>query len=467
MACERQVMAARSNRQYILAGSWLLLGVVVAVVIFAIVGNQLDRLQSRSIYRVEFPLTDGAAGLKPGSVVRVGGQDTGRVEAIAFDDPAFPTVVRVDFSLPTAMTLYVDPVLEPATAVTVRGTPRIVPDGYEPRGRPMDLRLEQPILGSSSTINFVSVGWPKLDRSNVLAGAETMKPGKALRGFLAPSLLSQAGLDKSEIDKLKSAFSDIQAVTSKVNTDYDRVREDVVEALKKARTAIERIEKMTADNEPDIRAAIKSAPAAVDNFNATMENARRLTADVEKTWPEWKEYVRSSLADGQKFIATLNPETGALYTRITETLAEGRSGLAAFNKAASNADDLLTRAKGTIAESEPEVRQILASLRLASDQLKLTLAEVRRNPWKMLYQPNRKELQQDLLYMSSRNYADAVSDLRAVATSLDAVSAAAKAGAPVNADRIGALQDELRTAFDKYQAAESELLNRLVKEDGK
>lgn len=460
-------MASRNNRQYILAGLWLFLGVVATVATFATVGNQLDRLKSLATYRVEFPLTDGAAGLKSGSIVRVGGQDTGRVEAIEFDDPAFPTVVRVDFSLPTKIMLYVDPVLEPASVIPVRGTPRIVPDGYDPRGRLMDLRLEQPILGSGSTINFVSVGWPKLDRSNVLTGERTMQPGLALRGFLAPSLLSQAGIDKSEIDKLKSAFSDIQAVTSKVSTDYERVREDVVEAVKKARAAIERIEKIAADNEPDIRAAIKSAPGAVDNFNATMESSRRLTADVEKTWPEWKEYVRSSLADGQKFIATLNPESGALYTRITETLAEGRSGLAAFNKAASNADELLTRAKGTIAESEPEMRQILASLRLASDHLKLTLAEVRRNPWKMLYQPNRKELQQDLLFMSSRNYADAVSDLRAVAASLDAVSAAAKVGAPVNAERIEALQGELTAAFGKYQAAESELLRRLVKEDGK
>ena len=456
-------MATRTNKQYVVAGVWMLIGLFAAVAIFAAVGSQLDSFKSKVVFQAEFPLSEGATGLKPGSAVRVGGLDQGRVENIAFDDVAFPSKVLVDFSLPKEIRLYRDPEETGGVRPTFVAPP--MPAGYDPRGRRLDLRLEQPILGTGSVLNLVSVGWPRVDRSNVLQPASTFLEKGRLRGVLAPSLLSQAGIDKSEIDKLKLAFTDLQQFTGKLNADYDSVRGAVVDGVKDARATIGELKAAVEENRLNIRAAIEKAPAAIDNFNTMMVDGRKVVADVQAAWPAWRDDVTASLKNAQRFVASLDPETGELYKKISGMVQDGRDGLAAFKEAAAKADGLLMDAQSVLAENAPELRLMIANSRLASDQLKLTLAEVRRNPWKLLYQPGRKELQQDLLFMSSRNYAEAVSDLRGVTASLESVTASAKAsGREADAKQAADMKARLQEAFGKYEAAEKELLERLVKE---
>ena len=456
-------MATRTNKQYVVAGVWMLVGLFAAVAIFAAVGSQLDSFRSKSIFQAEFPLSEGATGLKPGSAVRVGGQDQGRVENITFDDVTFPSKVLVDFSLPKAIALYRDPEETGVARPSFVAPP--VPEGYDPRGHRLDLRLEQPILGTGSVLNLVSVGWPRIDRSNLLPPETTFLDKGRIRGVLAPSLLAQAGIDKSEIDKLKLAFTDIQQFTGKLNADYDSVRGAVVDGVKDARATIGELKAAVEENRMSIRATLEKAPGAIDNFNAMMVDGRKVVADVQAAWPAWRDDVSASLKNAQKFVASLDPETGELYKKISGMVQDGRDGLAAFKEAAARADGLLMDAKGVLAENAPELRLMIANGRLASDQLKLTLAEVRRNPWKLLYQPGRKELQQDLLFMSSRNYAEAVSDLRGVTASLESVTASAKAsGREVDAKQAADMKARLQESFGKYEAAEKELLERLVKE---
>jgi len=466
-ASEHFAMATRSTKQYVTAALWMLAGLAGAVGIFATIGNQLDAFRPKNTYQAEFELMEGAAGLKPGSPVRVGGQDQGRVERISFDDPAFPTKVFVEFSLPKNIRLYKDPDLSAVAAKPV-GAPRDIPTGYDPRGRPLELRLEQPILGSGSVLNVVSVGWPKLDKTNPLPPESTLADNGRIRGVLAPGLLAQAGLDKAAIDRLKAAFGEAQELAAKLNSDYEAVRTDVRDSVKRVSNIVEKVEATIDENRPDIRATISAAPGAVKNFNDTMDSARRIVADVEATMPQWRDNITQTLADTRAFVGTLNPDSGKLYKQVTDTVEQGRAALASFETASKNADTLLGKASTFADESIPELRLMVASARLASDQLKLTLAEVRRNPWKLLYQPSRKELQQDLLFMASRNYADAVSELRGVTASLESISATSTAaGRPVDAARAAELRQRLTEAFASYQQAEKELLDRLVREQGK
>ncbi len=456
-------MATRTNKQYVVAGVWMLVGLFAAVAIFAAVGSQLDAFKSKTMYQVEFPLFEGATGLKPGSAVRVGGQDQGRVENIAFDSTTFASKVFIDFSLPKDIKLYRDPEETDPSRLSFVAPP--IPAGYDPRGRRLELRLEQPILGTGSVLNLVSVGWPKLDKSNLLQAESTFAEKGRIRGVLAPSLLAQAGIDKSEVDRFKTILADVQSVTSRISADYGPVRDGVVESIDNAKKTIAGVNAAVDENRENIRLAIAKAPQAIENFNALMVDSKKIVEDVQAAWPAWRDDVGASLKSASKFVASLDPETGELYKKIMGMVQDGRDGLATFKEAAAKADGLLLDARGVLAENTPELRLMIANGRLASDQLKLTLTEVRRNPWKLLYQPGRKELQQDLLFMSSRNYAEAVSDLRGVTASLESVTAAAKAsGREVDAKQAAEMKARLEEAFGKYEAAEKELLERLVKE---
>jgi hypothetical protein len=73
----------------------------------------------------------------------------------------------------------------------------------------------------------------------------------------------------------------------------------------------------------------------------------------------------------------------------------------------------------------PDVRALLWDLRQAGAQIKLATMEVRRSPWKLLYQPSGDELARENLYESARAFAIASSDLRVAGETLDAVLAQA------------------------------------------
>jgi hypothetical protein len=96
-----------------------------------------------------------------------------------------------------------------------------------------------------------------------------------------------------------------------------------------------------------------------------------------------------------------------------------------------------------------------------SDQLKLTAVEVRSQPWRLLHQPTTKELSTQVLYDSTRAYAEAASDLRAASEALQAVSV------NTGASDVSAMTQRLAEAMEKYRGAERALMDKLIETEGK
>jgi hypothetical protein len=146
---------------------------------------------------------------------------------------------------------------------------------------------------------------------------------------------------------------------------------------------------------------------------------------------------------------------------VQDLLARGQRGVDEFAALAERANSLM-------AESAPQLRTIVANARLASDQLKLTSAEVRAAPWKLLSKPTgRKELENEALYDAARQYALAVSDLRAASASLESVTAAQAAAdgqptTPMQREQVDRLLSEVQAAFERYERAERAFLSRLT-----
>jgi hypothetical protein len=141
---------------------------------------------------------------------------------------------------------------------------------------------------------------------------------------------------------------------------------------------------------------------------------------------------------------------------IDAMLVDARSAMESTRKAVERADALL-------AESSPSLRRTVANARLASDQLKFTLEEVRRSPWRLLYRPDTRELEFELLYDSARIYASAVSDLRDASAALEEASASANAtGSTLSGRRAEDLNAELTRAFESYRAAERAFLDLII-----
>lgn len=425
-------MQRRVTSNSVKAGVYVVLMLLGGIAMAITVGGGLDRLKSRTEYNVRFTIEGGAKGIKPGSSVLLGGLDVGKVTAVRYlwaDDAAdmkVPAAILVTVGVDADIGLYQD----------------------------AELQLEIPILGSVSTLNITSVG---TKQAGVLA------PGSEIKASNAPGLLAQIGVQE---DQVKAIVADLQETTRKIREDWapyvDRV-------LANVETITADGKQIVADSKGPIADGVNRFPRIMESAQKTVTDAEAFIAKLDNAAVTMQAYldenrgdVRAAVESARRLTEQVEKELYPKVTRFADAL-EARADEARTLLASTQA--MIDRGNLILAENQPELRQSIANIRLATDQLKLTLTDVRRNPWKLLYQPARKELQQDLLFMSARTYAEAVSDLRGASTSLETVvSAAQSVGKPADAEVVTAMLARVSEAFARYEKAERQLIERLSRE---
>ncbi len=369
-------------------------------------------------YFVAFDLQTGAMGLKDGSLVRVGGQNAGEVKAVRFE-----------------------PASGPPTSVVVE----ISVDRKIPLAKDAQVILETPLLGSVSTLNFYSAG------RGEPAPAEHNFTGKA-----APGLLAQAGINRTDVENLLANANQMTVTANKI---LKRVDDRMEPILTNVEDATGNAREITSD----LRSGVKRWTPKIDR---TMDNVSEATTQINDRLAQ----AQALIGSVQDLITANRPRIDAISESLREimdkvnnqTLPQVARVLTQGERGVTAAADALDNLRTIIREEEPNIRLMLANLRLASDQLKLTIAEVRRNPWRLLYQPGSKELEREMLYEASRTYAASVNELRATSATLQSVSAGGSD--PASKARVDALVSELKASYDRYKKAEDEFLKRLLEE---
>jgi putative NIF3 family GTP cyclohydrolase 1 type 2 len=447
-------MAGRASKNNFLAGVFILGTLLAGVAMLIWIGNAFDSFTRRTDYVLRFNIRDGASGLKNDSVVRVGGQPVGTVATVSFERPSRALSADAG-TLPAGSAEAGDN--QPSIYVTIRVLSSVT------LHRNAKVYLELPLLGSVSTINIPDVGGPRPGAT--ADAAEVLPPWGVLDATLAPpTFLSQAGYGDEQRDQMQRIFKRADEITERVQSIATTV---------------------------DTR-----LPKTMDGVDASIDNVKVLTGDVRRRWQEaWAEQVdvimknvrvgsvtlSDAVSDGRKFVASIQDAVNAnrplldkiflnaselaekvntdLYGRVVAVMDEGQ-------KAVRDVADITARARQMVIEESPGLRRALADARLAADQLKLTLIEVRRNPWRLLYQPTRKELAEELLYDSARSYAEAVADLRSSGEALQGLLAAQRAGTVATATdkaRIEELTAEVQAALERYKATEQRFTDLVLR----
>ena len=311
--------------------------------------------------------------------------------------------------------------------------------------------IELPLLGTVSTINIPAVGTEASGR---------LEPGSKIKGTLSPpAFLSQAGYGEAQKGQMQlirekgaQIAEDIKAITADVKGRVGPVGDQLTDILARVKEFVEDAKRWVAEWGPKVTSALDAANVAVKNLDGGIDDARKFIATGQKTLDENRPRIDSIIKNADEAMAKINDK---VVKEIEDALARANGALQGFRETGEKLNAL-------VAEQTPEIRLTLANLRLASDQLKLTMAEIRRNPWRVLYSPGKKELEQELVYDAARSFAQASSDLNAASASLEAVMAAAKASnQPVDAAQVKFLTDSMNDAFKRYRAAEEQFRKRL------
>lgn len=468
-------MASKSSGRYnTFAGAFLLGSILLAVAVSFVIGGGISLTPKTSFY-VRFPISSGATGLKPGSSVALGGQQVGVVTDVSFAPPPGVAATAALGSGVDSGSAKAAAGSAPKAGTEVPAEPciyvRVKVSLPYPLAENAGVHLELPLLGSLSRINISSLGnvagvigaqngSAYIDENDIITG------GSAPPGFLA-----QAGFGPDQIQQLQTIISDVQVAIQQIRASVQTNSPKIDAAVDDATSVI-----------ADVRTRYPAWATSIDNSTKSVETAAAMFPDITTKASARVDQAGEVLTDAQTaikrvdgIIADNRGKIDEIVEGTRQTVAMARDeSLPAFNKATKTFEDTLTPyrelghdAQAFFATQIPELRRTVANLRLTSDQLKLTVAEIRTQPWRLFFQPGMKELEADILYRATALYADAVGNLRSASESLENAATLGtpnNPGSPLDANEVLKLSEALRESMQKYKEAEKNLMDVLIKQ---
>jgi ABC-type transporter Mla subunit MlaD len=419
----------RSDADNLRAGLFLLVALFAAITVVLILAGVGEKLKRRTAYTVFFPLGSDPTGLEIDSQVIVNGRPVGVVSGIRLD-------------------------LDPSDAIADGTYFRILVDRkIRFYGEPTAY-LNRPLLGAGGTLNFPTIG--------DVGKAAVAPAGTQFRGAIAPpSFLAQAGYGPQQQAQMQDILSRGAAFANELESMVKEFREEtyprINEMIAGTQTHLDGWLQSGDRIVANVDQATTRLPEISDSVDQGVQEARAVIASAQGVIDDNRANVQTTIQNAKDASARFDDLIASLQTdtkpALDAMLTDARATMETARKAVEHADALLQ-------ESSPSLRRTITNARLASDQLKATLEEVRRSPWRLLYRPDTRELEFELLYDAARIYAQAVGNLRETSQSLE-IAANAPSG-QLNAARAEELNAELGAAFEAYKAAERAFLDLII-----
>jgi len=428
----------KRQRNNTIAGLFVLF-TLVAFVLVVIVLSDMSGFGRKQRIEIRFPTEIGAPGLNPGADVLIAGVPKGKVEAIHLelaDDPSIGPFVRVIITLPDSF--------------TVR--------------RDAEAGLMVPVIGSGAWINLEGLGT-----------GEPLGPDEYLEGGYAPSaILRSAGLGQKQIEEMQRILANIDAlsantaeITRFAREQIDEHGDEIVESIRGTIDQAERFVQSVREEWDRWRGvmtqALENAQQVTENAGTLINEGRSFIANVDegvtnvrRTFDEITPQVKRTASNVE---AVTNRARGEWSDRISEILARTNDGVQRAQATLTTLDDSLTTAL-------PEVKRILANMRLASDNLKLAMIEIRNEPWRLLASPSERAVRETVLYDAVRSYANAVSDLDASIAALKALHDRYGEDFDPEREAVQRVLNLIEEHHDRYVEADELLYQFVLQETG-
>ncbi len=402
-------MASEQVTNTVRAGAFLLTTAAAALAVaFVLLRN--DPFADRDHYYVRFTVSDGVAGLAPGSPVQIGGLQRGRVVKIV------PDVQKE--------TSDVDHIL---VAIELAKDIALYSNHDQPARGAQAIRVASP-LGNTASINFVSVGEPI---SGPDGATNRIPPGDTVDAAPGSGLLpSFVGAENAT--KVGSILSDVAAFAKALDKEGAPLLAD-------ARTTVHSFAGDYEQWRLRISSSLKSADESLASVNTYLAPKGRVDVFLDDA------------------VQVSGSAKGLLQDARTVSLPKVNSLLDEGLEAARHLDQILVDAQAILTAETPTLDSFLSEAREAATQLKLGTIEVRRNPWRLMNPPGPDVVANENLFSAASNFAMAVSDLRAASDSLEALVNDPRMAGASDAVLRDSVQKRVLNAMQRYQQAQDVL----------
>lgn len=413
-----------------IVGAFFIIAVALAVVVTAILSDLASALAPTSQYVVRFRLSDNAGLLAPGAEVRVGGLKVGSVADITLvGEGEAADAVDVLIEVDEDLVLHQDAIV----------------------------RLEVPLLGTGTVVNFISMGI-----------GERLVEGGLVNGRPSPGLLAQTGLTDDDLENIRRSIASMAEASERVSRILTDVEPKVGEAVTGLNDTIGEAQAIASDIRERLPRIGDEVEGTLADVRGSIEVWTGLAARLDERTVELADVIQSvrrTIDDNRPNIDRVLADLADISKRTKEEIVPSAiETIENARVASAESAELVGDARALFEAETPGVRRAMANLRLASDQAKLTMLEVRRSPWRLLQRPTTRELEGELIYDATRSFALAASDLRAASESLISLSTDEQGPVdlPGRQQAIEQLHEELKASFARYRQAEQELLDRAL-----
>ena len=378
---------------------------------------KVDLFKKYQTLVLQFDTTEGVSGLSSGSEVKVGGLTVGRVISIT------PDVDKNDDLAAINVTIQI-----------MEGIPIRYSD-TAPEGTNAEVIRVGSLVGSTSIINFNTLGQapaPILKSGDKLLAtrgsgmlttlvgpANAVRTNEIIKG-LAVTAAWLKTIPEEYRTRVVPTLQNLSTTTANFNQDYETWRKPIGDTLLNAQSFTGNADQLLKDNKAKFT-------QLMDNTSATMADAKIIASEFKtKGMPALQKLLDQGADAAQTLASSLNQVEQQMPQRLTD------------------------------------LRDFMLDAREIAGQLKLTAIEIRRSPWKLLYQPKPGEVAHENLYSATRAFALATADLKTASASLQAVLAqdANKFNSDENFRKE--VRQEVLDSLEKYEAAQRQLFDVLA-----
>jgi ABC-type transporter Mla subunit MlaD len=383
---------AKKQRDAFRAGVFMLLSIMLILVLIVAIKGFARVFEPVQVRAARFSLRDDLGGLQVGDNLRVAGFTVGEIQSIRLITNVKKPFVRVTFTMPKKYTL------RTGAQVVIGGT-----------------------ITGTSWLNFESLG-----------SGKPLPPDYVLTG--RPSGISHALATVASLaPQIKAMVTQVRTTTVPlINADLTKLGA-TADSIRTAATSASGVLQSV---HGEIKPVVAKYDAAADKTAYAMDQAGKL------------------LHSGRKgAVVNINAVTADIKKAIPALLAKAQSDLNQVHATFTNSTALTQQAKSLLTQNQDRINSIIRALHGASVNLKVFAVEIRHSPWRLLYKPSKKDINNVEIYDAVREFDQAARHLQHAADVLKA--SAVNPQTPAQQAQLHQLMRKLNTTFNQFQQVET------------
>lgn len=420
-------MAKVKRGHELAAGIFVALSLAAVFVVLMLVSDFSGFFESKQTYKVIFTVDQNIEGLKSGAAVKLGGFRVGNVTNVRPEALRGPNGdqwrMLVEISIPKKYVLHKDGLV---------------------------IELARPLVGSDATLNIADIGTGELRKPE-----DTIEGQIASAPFLTDAL-RKLGIDENEAEVISKLVADLgksgerirmlleqKGEVGQIISNINAASDKLTQFMGNADATAASIRGMVAKDGVVMQIAQKidkAAQNAVDILEENRQNIKDMIANTAKTTEGTAEIQRK-----------LRDALGPLLTKVDNALATANEALAGFRNLAAAAEEMVKR-------NQVPVGAMVDDYRIMAGNLKATSAEIRANPWRLLYQPTDNDKRKAVLNDAARNFATGAGQVHNASQILSAAVTAGGDKSLSDAPEVKAALKVLRNSIANFRKVEHFLL---------